>query len=82
MGHTGRLGVVTGLHQHAGVLIAAKQLGFAALHAALGAHLGFHHQALPQFAIVLQPAIETEAFAAQGRRHVGGDEGRFDEQGT
>ncbi|MNS82006.1 hypothetical protein D3C72_1157400 [compost metagenome] len=82
MGHPGRLGVVTGLHQHARVGIAAKQLGFAALHAALGTHLGFHHQALPQFAIVLQPAIETEALAAQGRRHVGGDEGRFDEQGT
>ncbi|MNZ19033.1 hypothetical protein D3C78_360550 [compost metagenome] len=82
MGHTGRLGIVAGLHQHAGVGIAAKQLHFAALHATLGAHLGFHHQALPQIAIVLQPAIETEALPAQGRRHVGGDEGRFDEQGT
>ncbi|MNE72556.1 hypothetical protein D3C80_1685110 [compost metagenome] len=82
MGHTGRLGVVTRLHQHAGVGITTEQLHLAALHAALGAHLRLHHQALPQFAVMLQPAIETEALAAQRRRHVGGDEGRFDEQGT
>ncbi len=82
MRHPGRLGVIAGLQQHAGVGIAAKQLHFAALHAALGAHLGFHHQALPQRAVVLQPAIKTEALAAQGRRHVGSNEGRFDEQGS
>ncbi len=82
VGHPGRLGIVAGLHQHAGVGIAAKQLHFAALHAALGTHLGLHHQALPQIKVVLQPAIETEALPAQGRRHVGGDEGRFNQQGT
>ena len=82
MGHAGGFGVVTGFEQHAGVGITTEQLHLAALHAAFGAHLRLHHQALPQFAVMLQPAIETEALAAQGRRHVGGDKGRFNQQGT
>ena len=80
--HAGGLGVVTGLHQDPGIRIATEQFHLAALHAALGTYLGFHHQTLPQFTIVLQPAIETEALTAQGRRHVGSDEGRFNQQGT
>ncbi len=58
---TGRFGVVASFEQHALVGITAKQLHFATLHAAFGAHLRFHHQALPQFAIMLQPAIRNRS---------------------
>lgn len=53
MGDTGRFGVVARFEQHSAVGITAKQFHFATLHAAFGAHLRFHHQTLPQLAIVL-----------------------------